>query len=267
MKKKDVHVVFGYQAGATLAQSGILDLKDSEIVVLLDMLNIGPLCDLYSQEGIEKREDYFLHIFDHSPYNDNGVKSDIEKIKAIAEHDKIYLWLGNAEYEIISTSRILHHLSKLEADIFLVDYSNIPVQLGHEVIIYPKSLSILAAEQVKTVAQYFKLLDSEALQKWSVTWEKLLSENSLLRVVDEHGEILHKDLSYFDPILTAHCKNIFQKAARVIGQTLGTMYEMNSFIGDSYLNYRLKQLVLDKKLDSKGELKEIRDYEVRLIAR
>jgi hypothetical protein len=37
-----------------------------------------------------------------------------------------------------------------------------------------------------------------------------------------------------------------------------------SWVGDMFLNRRLKHLVASGRLEARGELKEIRDYEVRL---
>jgi hypothetical protein len=58
----------------------------------------------------------------------------------------------------------------------------------------------------------------------------------------------------------ANCKENFQKAASVIGETL---VDIDFIVGDSFLNWRLKLLALNEKIDTQGELNEIRDYEVK----
>ena len=54
------------------------------------------------------------------------------------------------------------------------------------------------------------------------------------------GAILHKPVSYFDPILLSRSNDQFMKAARVIGHSL---VDMDFSVGDGYLNWRLKELV------------------------
>ena len=80
--------------------------------------------------------------------------------------------------------------------------------------------------------------------------------NSLLWILD-NGQMIEKDEDYFNSFLLTYCTHEFQKPARSIGYTLCAI-DFN--VGDSYLNYRMKQLALMKKVVFRGELKHMRDY-------
>lgn len=267
LKPKDLHIVF-YHADKTFMESGAYEPDDILLFHLTDVLNIGPMCDLGSMEDVEKRKAWLEKTFGDLMYNEvqlSVVDQDIATISAILEEtdqiEDIYIWTGYDASEIIATARVLNHVMSLDKRIYILDFSNVQVQNIYGQTVTPKSLVQTASFQIKDVAKHFKLQQSADLLKWSDLWHKhVLSENSLLRILDKDGEIYHKQVTYFDACLLSNVKKEFQKAARVIGQTLA---DIDSAVGDSYLNWRLKELALHKELEFRGQLIEIRDYEVK----
>lgn len=83
----------------------------------------------------------------------------------------------------------------------------------------------------------------------------------MLRIMDEDGRLVDVPNAYFDIYLLSNINNEFNRAGRIIGHTL---VDINFIVGDLYLNWRLKELSSVGKVMFRGELKEIRDYEVCL---
>ena len=57
--------------------------------------------------------------------------------------------------------------------------------------------------------------------------------------------------------------NKFMKSARVIGEVLG---HLDQYVGDSFLEYRLKKLIEKGIFESEGSLEAMRFYSVRLLS-
>lgn len=267
-QSKKYHIVFGRMAKATLIESKQLDLDEIELICLEDSLSTAPLCDLYSVAGIEKRKKWISETIDPSPvYNSmsDAVDKDIETLKKLisnsAKTEEIYLWTGFDASEIVGTARLFYYLSPLDKKIYMADYPNIPLKNIHGKTIYPPTLYTTAAEQVNKVLKQFRLLSKDELKLRCESWERVLSENSIIRVLHENGTISCEKETYFDSYLLSNCQSEFQSAARVIGKTL---CDIDFGVGDSYLNWRLKHLVAIKELEACGVPEEIRDYEVRL---
>lgn len=115
---------------------------------------------------------------------------------------------------------------------------------------------------MKSIFAQFEKIDRSKLKGYINLWEKVKSENKELWIFDNKGQITAKKTDYFDSYLLSHCNEDYQKAARVIGETL---VDTDFNVGDCYLNWRLKQLTLDGIIETKGKLIEIRDYEVRKL--
>ena len=269
MRPYNLHIVFGRAAMVTLIESKEINLNDNKIIGFDDVLNIGPICDVHEYENILKRKEWLQNNLDnksHSKLSSDIVQGDLDSITSIIEDsnniDKIFLWTGLIASEIISTARLISHLSKLNKDIFIIDYPNIPVKSIHGSTIFPKSLVTTATFQIKEIAKHFKLVDNHGLSYWMQLWNKQRIENGQLRILDNNGLIAVKEVDYFDSYLLSNCDENFQKAARVIGQTL---VDIDFSCGDGFLNWRLKLLAIDGKIETQGEPIEIRDYEVRKI--
>jgi phage antirepressor YoqD-like protein len=260
MKRKDTHIVFGRGGRGTLIHSKEFDLDNIRLICLEDTLNIGPVCDLYSPEKIAKREEFFNN-FEFCPPVCEDIKILRTFVKDTEKSDRIFLWTGFDALEILGTARILYYLQKLDKNIFITDFPNIPVKNIFGKTIYPTALVQTSLTQVREIAKHFNRITDEKLTEWGQLWEKINAGNSMLKILDRSGEILETDETYFDALLESNCSNEFQNAARVIGKTLVDIY-FN--VGDGYLNWRLKQLCLMKKIESRGTLNEIRDYEVKL---
>lgn len=67
--------------------------------------------------------------------------------------------------------------------------------------------------------------------------------------------------SCFDSALLVNCTNEFKKSARVVGESL---IDTDFYVSDTILSWRLKELVRQKKLEAKGTLHKMRDYEVKI---
>ena len=262
MQKENIHIVFGWMR-RSLIDSHLIDMNKSQIISLEDILNIGPPCDIHENKSIQNRKDWLQRVFGDRW---DPVEQDLKKIESIVENadniDKIFIWTGYVAYEIISTARLIHHLSKLDKPVFIANYPNIPVKSFRGDIIYPKSLAMTAAFQIKDVLEQFKLIDKKGLTDWIDLWDRVKSEDGQLWILDKKGQLTVEETTYFDSFLISNCNESFQSAARVIGETL---VDVDFNIGDVYLNLRLKQLALEEKIEAQGKLLEMRDYTVRRI--
>ena len=268
MKHRDIHIVFGGCAKGLFIQSKKINLDSIQLICLDDCLNLGPICDLNSVEEIEKRNNWLSKVFEVPMFiNENEVlafiKRDIETIKTLIDNyknEKIYLWTGLVASEIIHTSRLLYHLQPCSNNVFVFDFSNFSMKNIHGEVVCPRCLGATDLSRVDDVEKHFRQLTDEELSRFRKLWERVRFGNSLLWILDS-GQIVEKDEDYFDSFLLSYCTHEFQHPARIIGYTLCAV-DFN--VGDSYLNHRMKQLALMKKVEIRGELKQMRDYEVRL---
>ncbi|TKG95215.1 DUF1835 domain-containing protein [Puteibacter caeruleilacunae] len=266
MKNYDIHIVFG-RVSRCLIDSNEIDPGTSKIISIYDDLSVGPLCDIGEEENVLRRKKWFQNVYgDISYFSEisDFIDSDLDSIESLIENSneigKVFLWTGSYVSEMVSTARLISHLLKLDRDILIVDYPNIAVKSVLGETVFPRSLVETAPSQVKEVLQHFRRIDEKELLAWKDLWKKQKLENGELRVLEQQKQVSVKGTDYFDSLLLRNCTEDFQKAARVIGCTL---VDIDFAVNDDYLNWRLKQLASEGRIEAEGELQEIRDYGVR----
>ena len=84
-------------------------------------------------------------------------------------------------------------------------------------------------------------------------WRRLRAENVLLRVV-EGGELRSAEPHYFDDLLFDQLSTDWNKWARVVGGAMVAAGERGHNISDSYLLWRVRELVDARRIECQGEM-------------
>lgn len=101
--------------------------------------------------------------------------------------------------------------------------------------------------------------------KFEHEWDRISGSVECLRVWKEN-EVYSVQEDYFDQFIIECAKSVgadreFLKAPRVIGEALGLVEQL---VGDTFLEYRLKQLIKQEVFEFEGSLDEMRFYSVKL---
>jgi hypothetical protein len=266
-KTENIHIIFKEFSRNTLIDNKELNIKSNNIISLEDDLRVGPISNLNFDDKIKDRKNWLSNVLKKTNEVEkivSNVEKDIEKIDTILNnenHKVFYLWTFNNALDIISTAKLITKLMEFNITIFIIDFNEITLQNKNGNSFCPKSLIEVNSSQVYKIFNNFKQVETEQLIKWESLWKKIEKENSLLRILDNNGNIKSEKETHFDNLLKSFCKNDFQKSARIIGETL---VESKFSISDWYLNWRLKKLSEMKKIETIGELKDMRNYEVKI---
>ncbi len=265
-KPENIHIIFSEYSRNTLINNKELNIKNNNIISLEDDLRIGPISNLNSNH-ITDRKKWLSNILKKTTTvekNVSNVEKDIEKIDRILsnkKHKTFYLWTFKNALDIINTAKLIAKLIEFKVTVFIIDYNEITLENQKGNPFYPKSLVEVNSSHINEIFKYFKQIEKEQFIEWESLWKKIENENFSLRILDNNGNIKSEKESYFDNILKSFCQKEFQKPARIVGKTL---IESDFSISDWYLNWRLKKLSEMKIIETNGELKDMRDYEVKI---
>jgi hypothetical protein len=257
---KEYHIVCGENSSNNLMISDVIDFSNENIklITLLDTLVLGPLYDLKTLRGINERINWFEEFFQETDFyfhrEING-KDIAVKLREITSGDSIFIWLGDDGNEYIWKAAILNFLKDISITIYTVDWQNIPFNShnGYNAKLF--SLYVCTSENIQLAKQYFRLITNNEKLFFEKSWEKFLRNNSNLRILNNQNQIEESDITYFDDILIANCTPDFQFSFKVIGLTIGNMYNgyNSNGIGDYFLIERLKQLCYEGLLQMRNQ--------------
>jgi hypothetical protein len=109
-------------------------------------------------------------------------------------------------------------------------------------------------------------ITAELKGSFQLLWSKLRAENAPFRVVDDKG-INSAPITFFDELVRSCVIQEWRKTARVVGEALSKDWESGYHqVGDLVLFARLQRLVELGKVESRGDISDMRKSEVRDLA-
>lgn len=266
-----LHIVFGQSSEANLKAAFDLDPQlAGEILCFEDDLAVGPLFILDTPEGRSARREWWNNMLDIPaivPAEGEEVAPPEDPVKSLKgrlreeEELEIWIWAGQNACDVSGYFWLISQLDRFSGRIHLVYLNNLPFLNEKNGVFYPTHLSqILPKEFIKAK----KLAREVSLAEFELDgdeWHRLMNENAGIRLLEGGKKLRGEPAGFFDKDLLQATTKEFQKANKVIVQVTG---KFKYPVMDQFLSWRMKELIKEGKIESKGELKTMRDFEVKL---
>lgn len=142
-----MHVVFQREDVKTLSQTFELDESlRSEIFEIKDDFAVGPLKDIYTNEGIEERKQWWRKVLSGGDYNghvDTGEVNDQKTVDAIKESLKnnqeqnAWIWVAPNKHDVSGYYWLMAQLKDFVGRVFVLMLNNLPFINEKGNIFYP----------------------------------------------------------------------------------------------------------------------------------
>jgi hypothetical protein len=257
-----IHIVFQHADTELLSKAMELDQNlNGEIVEIRDEWGVGPIADLDSEEGWNR--------LSFSPYEKvAGDFDDRETVKGLIhklEEDpslEAWIWMGQNQHDVTGYYWLMPQLRAFQGRIMVIYLNNLPFINEKGQLFYPTTVhDILPREVVK--AQ--KLARPVTLSEYEVDpdeWKKISQENAMVRTLEGGKKITGQDESFYDAEILKNLTTEWQKAWRVLSNTL---HRMKIKTGDVYLMWRMRKLIDEGRIQVLGEVnKGWKEFDLKL---
>ncbi len=255
---KNIHIVNGNSAAGALKFVLKKDIKHSTNIVYCfnDFLSIGPLFQIKSKIGQQKRKTYLSKLIYKidSDYPSNEIINDISKFINFnfSDYDNITVWHGNNAPEMILKllcCKIIENKNLYEVDIS-------KLQTEERI---PRAVGECTSENIKFLLNSSNKISQEDYIKSNEKWNQISSSKSKLRRYD-FGNIENVPENFYDQLIIEQCTNEFTLALKIVGIVLG---KSDQLIGYTFLTYRLLYLIEANSLKYYGDLNNIKTLLVK----
>jgi hypothetical protein len=255
-----IHVVFQQSDVEVLQQAMELDetLK-GEIFEIKDEWGVGPLSGLDTDEGWNARLEWWRSLLIDTPYGEKLVGSfdDRETVRQLKEKLdadetlEAWIWMGQNQHDVTGYYWLMPQLRSYQGRVMILYLNNLPFINDKGQIFYPTKVhDILPKEAVKAK----KLARPVTLSEFEVDpdeWKKIVEENAMVRILEGGKKIDGKDASFYDGEIMKNITPEWQKAWRVLSNTL---HRMKIKTGDVYIMWRIKHLIAEGKIETTGNV-------------
>lgn len=252
---KKLHIVNGKSAAGSLKQLFKEDALN-EVYCFEDFLSIGPLFNIDTKIGQEKRKLYFSELANkiNSDYPLNTITNSLSNFKNIdfTPYKDITIWYGNNAPE---------YLLMLLCCKFIENKKLYKVNVSKEKIEdrIPLAVGECRLEVLKELINSSTKISKENHIAYNKQWNEITLSDSKLRV-KKNDVIESVSESYYDELIISQCTDNYLFALRIVGATMGRTEQL---IGDDFISYRLKYLIEKKKINYSGDLNNIRTLQVK----
>ncbi len=265
-----IHIVFQEADIEALRKSFELDESlAGEIVQIKDDFAVGPLANIYTEEGIEARNQWWREVLaggDYEGIADDGHVNDkqtVDELKARLDEDPeatIWIWAAQNKHDVCGYYWLMSQLKDYPGRIFILYLNNLPFLNEKGNLFYPVNLfDIPPKEFVKAK----KLAREITLSEFEVDpdeWTKVCEENKGIRLLEGGKKLLQQDYNFYDAELKKFITVDWQKASKIIHQYLS---KSKNPTGDAYLLWRLKLMIADGLFDVQGKVGNMKEFELK----
>ena len=255
-----LHIVFQQDDVQLLKEAIKLDeTLQGEVFEIKDEWGVGPLKELDTEEGWAARQNWWRDMLIGSPYGEKlvGTFDDRETVKSIKEKLdadetlEAWIWMGQNQHDVTGYYWLMPQLRSYQGRVMILYLNNLPFINEKGQLFYPWSVhDILPKEAVKAK----KLARQITLSEFEVDpdeWKKISDENATVRILEGGKKIIAKEESFYDSEIIKNITADWQKATRVLSNTL---HRMKIKTGDVFIMWRMKQLISAGKIETMGNL-------------
>lgn len=266
-----IHIVFEEANIQALKRSFELDPSlQGEIVSINDDYAVGPLLNIYTEEGAENRRQWWREMLKDGHYDGIADDGHVDDNKEVADlktklnenaNEKVWIWAAQNKHDVSGYYWLMSQLKDFQGRIYILYLNNLPFISEKGNIFYPTSLFQI---QPKEFIKAKKLARPITLSEFEVDpdeWAKICRENKGVRLLEGGKKLTQKDFNYYDNEFLKFVTSNWQKVFKIFQQYFSKAKETT---GDAYLLWRIRQMIEDGKLEMQGNIQNMKEFEIRL---
>ncbi|HEX5024201.1 MAG TPA: DUF1835 domain-containing protein [Agriterribacter sp.] len=265
-----IHIVFNEADVEVLKKAIELDeTMRGEVIQVKDDYAVGPLLDIYIGSGIEARRNWWSEVLAGGDYDgkaDSGIVDDYTTVAELVgtlrrnPEEILWIWAAQNKHDVSGYYWLLHFVKEFQGRVFILYLNNLPFINEKGNIFYPSWLHTIPPKEFLKAKKLARPITLSEFEIDPDEWTRLVNENKGVRILEGGKKLIQYDYDFYDPDLKQFITKDWQKAAKIINQFLS---KSKHTTGDAYMLWRLKAMINDGNYDVQGQVKNMKDFEVK----
>jgi hypothetical protein len=265
-----IHIVFNEGDVDVLKKAIELDESlQGDVLQVKDDYAVGPVANLYTAEGIELRKQWWREVLAGGDYDGLVEKGEVDDNKMVAglierlnnePSEQLWIWAAQNKHDVSGYYWLMSQLKDLQGRIYILYLNNLPFISEKGTIFYPEWLHSIPAREFVKAKRLARPITLSEFEVDPDEWTRLSNENKGVRILEGGKKLSQYDYDFYDAELSKFITADWQKASKLIHNFLS---KSKSTTGDAYLLWRLKGLIGNGHVDVQGDVKKMKDFEVK----
>jgi hypothetical protein len=267
-----IHIVYNESEVDLMKQ--VIEMDETlagDVLQIKDDFAVGPLQNIDTEEGWQARLEWWRNLLEGSPHGTSlaGSFDDRETVNQIKSkldenpEEELWIWMGQNQHDVTGYFWLMPQFREYQGRVMILYLNNLPFINDKGQIFYPSWLHEI---QPKEFLKAKKLARPVTLSEFEIDpdeWRKIAEENAVVRILEGGKKIAGKEESFYDSEILKNVTGEWQKATRVLSNTL---HRMKIKTGDIFVMWRMKDLISRGKIEVTGDVtKGWKDFDVKMV--
>jgi hypothetical protein len=265
-----IHIVFNEADVDVLKKAIELDATmEGDVVQIKDDYAVGPLADLFTEEGIALRKQWWREVLAGGDYDGLVEKAEVNDSKTVQDligklnndsTEQLWIWAAQNKHDVSGYYWLMSQLKDFQGRVQILYLNNLPFINEKGNIFYPEWLSVIPPREFVKAKRLARPISLSEFEVDPDEWTRLCNENKGVRILEGGKKLAQYDYDFYDADLAKFITADWQKASKLIH---GYLNKAKHTTGDAYLLWRLKGLIAAGNIDVQGDTKKMKDFEVK----
>lgn len=266
-----VHIVFNGSEINPMKE--LLNLDESlagDVIQIKDDFAVGPLIAIETADGWNGRVRWWRELLKNSPYENDAQtffddRETVARIKKQLDADarqQVWIWMGQNQHDVCGYYWFMQHVKEHQGRIVIIYLNNLPFINEKGQLFYPSWVHEIQPKELLKAKKLARPITTSEFEVDPDEWKRLCAENSTVRILEGGKKIVGKDETFYDNDILKNLTNDWQKATRVL---MNSLHRMKIKTGDVFIMWRMKELIGQGKIEVLGDVnKPWKEFDVRL---
>ena len=266
-----IHVIFN-AADVNLIRE-VIKLDESlsgNVIQIKDDFAVGPLINVETDEGWNSRVSWWRDLLKNSPYENDPQTffDDRETVKKLEEQldtdltTQVWIWMGQNQHDVCGYYWLMQFFKEYQGRVLVIYLNNLPFINEKGQLFYPSWIGEIQPKELLKAKRLARPITMSEFEVDPDEWKKLCAENSAVRILEGGKKIISKDETFYDSEILKNLTNEWQKATRVMTNTL---HRMKIKTGDVFIMWRMKELIAQGRVEVLGDMtKSWKEFDIKL---
>jgi len=171
------------------------------------------------------------------------------------------VWVAQNKHDVCGYYWLLHYLKEFQGRVFILFLNNLPFINEKGNIFYPQWLHQIQPTEFLKAKKLARTITPSEFEMDVDEFAKMATDNKKVRLLEGGKKIVQADVHFYDAELKKYISSEWQKASKIISNFLSKAKETTS---DAFILWRLKTMVALGQLEANGELKNAKDFELKI---
>jgi hypothetical protein len=267
-----IHIVFNEADIAAMKEAIKLDeTLQGDLIQIKDDFAVGPLRDIYTEEGVSLRKQWWREILAGSDIEgkvDDGSVDDQKTVRELKERldinpeEIVWIWAAQNKHDVSGYYWLMSQLANYQGRIYILYLNNLPFFNEKGNIFYPEHLEQIPPKEFLKAKKLARLITLSEFEVDPDEWRKITEQDKQVRLLEGGKKLVQQDADFYDDELKKYITNDWQKASKIIS---AFFHKAKHLTGDMFLLWRLKQILIMQTDDyeAQGNIRGMKDFEIR----